>query len=132
VEKTEQSALITSFEFAPVDGQPVADFRPGQYIGIWLKPEEFAYQEIRQYSLTRAPDGKHYRIAVKREEGGQVSTWLHQRAQVGDVVHLAAPAGDFFMDVEATPRSRLSPLASARHRCWRCWIRSPGQDITRR
>jgi nitric oxide dioxygenase len=26
----------------------------GPYIGIWLKPEEFAYQEIRQYSLTRA------------------------------------------------------------------------------
>ncbi|AUV00136.1 NO-inducible flavohemoprotein [Phytobacter ursingii] len=109
VEKTEQSALITSFEFAPVDGRPVADFRPGQYIGIWLKPEEFTWQEIRQYSLTRAPDGKHYRIAVKREEGGQVSTWLHQRAQVGDVVHLAAPAGDFFMDVGSnTPVTLIS------------------------
>jgi nitric oxide dioxygenase len=61
-------------------------------MAIWLKPEGFAYQEIRQYSLTRKPDGKGYRIAVKREDGGQVSNWLHNEASEGDVVHLAAPA----------------------------------------
>ncbi len=102
VEKTPRSALITSFEFEPVDGKPVADYQPGQYLGVWLKPEGFPHQEIRQYSLTRKPNGKGYRIAVKREEGGQVSTWLHDKANVGDVVHLAAPAGDFFMAVEST------------------------------
>ena len=102
VEKTPRSALITSFEFEPVDGQPVADYQPGQYLGVWLKPEGFPHQEIRQYSLTRKPDGKGYRIAVKREDGGQVSSWLHNEASVGDVVHLAAPAGDFFMAVDAT------------------------------
>jgi nitric oxide dioxygenase len=102
VNKTPRSALITSFEFEPVDGQPVADYQPGQYLGVWLKPEGFAHQEIRQYSLTRKPDGKGYRIAVKREDGGQVSSWLHNSANVGDVVHLAAPAGDFFMNVGPT------------------------------
>ena len=68
VKKTPRSALITSFDLAPVDGQPVADYQPGQYLAIWLKPQEFEYQEIRQYSLTRKPDGKGYRIAVKREK----------------------------------------------------------------
>ncbi|KNC88962.1 NO-inducible flavohemoprotein [Trabulsiella odontotermitis] len=102
VSKTPRSALITSFEFEPVDGQPVADYQPGQYLGVWLKPEGFKHQEIRQYSLTRKPNGKGYRIAVKREDGGQVSSWLHNTANVGDVVHLAAPAGDFFMAVEPT------------------------------
>ena len=92
VEKTPRSALITSFEFEPVDGQPVADYQPGQYLGVWLKPEGFPHQEIRQYSLTRKPNGKGYRIAVKREDGGQVSNWLHNEASVGDVIHLAAPA----------------------------------------
>ncbi|MDU1086316.1 MAG: NO-inducible flavohemoprotein, partial [Leclercia adecarboxylata] len=109
VEKTPRSALITSFEFEPVDGQPVADYQPGQYLGVWLKPEGFPHQEIRQYSLTRKPNGKGYRIAVKREDGGQVSTWLHDEASVGDVVHLAAPAGDFFMAVDAnTPVTLIS------------------------
>ncbi|QHM93864.1 NO-inducible flavohemoprotein [Kosakonia sacchari] len=101
VEKKPQSALITSFEFEPVDGQPVAAYQPGQYLGVWLKPEGFANQEIRQYSLTRKPNGKSYRIAVKREAGGQVSNWLHNSAKVGDIVHLAAPAGDFFIDVQS-------------------------------
>lgn len=92
-----------------MDGQPVADYQPGQYLGVWLKPEGFPHQEIRQYSLTRKPNGKGYRIAVKREDGGQVSSWLHNEASVGDVVHLAAPAGDFFMTVEAnTPVTLIS------------------------
>ncbi|MEQ4451086.1 NO-inducible flavohemoprotein [Kosakonia sp. YIM B13605] len=109
VEKKPQSTLITSFEFEPVDGQPVAAYQPGQYLGVWLKPEGFANQEIRQYSLTRKPDGKSYRIAVKREAGGQVSNWLHNSAKVGDIVHLAAPAGDFFIDVQSdTPVTLIS------------------------
>lgn len=109
VEKKPQSALITSFEFEPVDGQPVAAYQPGQYLGVWLKPEGFANQEIRQYSVTRQPDGKSYRIAVKREAGGQVSNWLHNSAKVGDIVHLAAPAGDFFLDVQSsTPVTLIS------------------------
>ncbi|WP_435945861.1 NO-inducible flavohemoprotein [Dryocola sp. BD586] len=109
VAKEPQSALITSFEFAPVDGQPVADYQPGQYLGVWLKPEGFPHQEIRQYSLTRKPDGKSYRIAVKREDSGQVSSWLHNHAKVGDEVYLAAPAGDFFMDVAPqTPVTLIS------------------------
>lgn len=109
VAKTPRSALITSFEFEPVDGGAVADYQPGQYLAVWLKPEGFPHQEIRQYSLTRKADGKGYRIAVKREDGGQVSSWLHNAANVGDVVHLAAPAGDFFMSVENnTPVTLIS------------------------
>lgn len=92
-----------------VDGGAVAEYRPGQYLGVWLKPEGFPHQEIRQYSLTRKPDGKGYRIAVKREEGGQVSNWLHNHANVGDVVKLVAPAGDFFMAVaDDTPVTLIS------------------------
>ena len=98
VRKTPRSALITSFEFEPVDGGAVAEYQPGQYLAVWLKPEGFPHQEIRQYSLTRKPDGKGYRIAVKRENGGQVSNWLHDSAKEGDVIYLAAPAGDFFLN----------------------------------
>ncbi|MGU9868446.1 NO-inducible flavohemoprotein [Kluyvera ascorbata] len=109
VKKTPRSDLITSFEMEPVDGQPVADYQPGQYLAVWLKPEDFEYQEIRQYSLTRKPDGKGYRIAVKRENGGQVSSWLHNAAKEGDVVHLAAPAGDFFLNV--TPQTPVTLIS---------------------
>lgn len=109
VKKTPRSDLITSFEMEPVDGQPVADYQPGQYLAVWLKPEDFEYQEIRQYSLTRKPDGKGYRIAVKRENGGQVSNWLHNAAKEGDIVYLAAPAGDFFLNV--TPQTPVTLIS---------------------
>ena len=93
----------------PVDGQRGADYQPGQYLAVWLKPEDFEYQEIRQYSLTRTPNGKGYRIAVKRENGGQVSSWLHNAAKEGDVVYLAAPAGDFFLNV--TPQTPVTLIS---------------------
>lgn len=108
-EKQPQSSLITSFLLEPVDGQPVADFQPGQYLAVYIRDASLENQEIRQYSLTQAPNGKTYRIAVKREDQGAVSNFLHHRAQPGDIVHLAAPHGDFFMDIsDTTPVALIS------------------------
>ncbi len=95
VEKRAESELITSFVFKPVDHGQVAPFQPGQYLGIHLKPEGFEHQEIRQYSLSSAPQADHYRISVKREAGGKVSNYLHDGLNVGDKVKLVPPAGDF-------------------------------------
>jgi nitric oxide dioxygenase len=100
--KQSQSAVICSFELEPVDGQSVIDFQPGQYLSIYLNDESLEFQQIRQYSLTQAPNGRHYRIAVKREQGGKVSNYLHDVAKEGDVVQLAAPHGDFFIEIPAT------------------------------
>ncbi len=102
VNKVQESELITSFYFEPVDGLPVADYQPGQYIGIYLYPEYSEHRCIRQYSLSDAPDGKRYRISVKREgEGetqGMISHFLHDHVQVGDVVELSPPSGDFYLN----------------------------------
>ncbi len=107
--KQQQSDVITSFEFVPVDGKPVADYRPGQYLTIYINHDGFDNQEIRQYSLTTSPNGKSYRIAVKREDQGAVSRFLHQNLNEGDVVHLAPPCGDFFIDVDPqTPVTLIS------------------------
>ncbi|WP_369310659.1 NO-inducible flavohemoprotein [Providencia rettgeri] len=108
-QKQQQSDVITSFEFVPVDGEPVAHYRPGQYITIYINHKGFANQEIRQYSLTTAPNGQSYRIAVKREDQGAVSNFLHQQINEGDSVYLAPPCGDFFIDVDnQTPVTLIS------------------------
>ncbi|MDO6708678.1 NO-inducible flavohemoprotein [Photobacterium sp. 1_MG-2023] len=101
VAKTRESEGITSFELMPTDDQPVAAYQPGQYIGIYLKPAHFEYQEIRQYSLSGAPQQKTYRISVKRESQGRVSAYLHDHLKVGDKVQLAPPSGDFFFRSDA-------------------------------
>ncbi|MDY0926413.1 NO-inducible flavohemoprotein [Pantoea trifolii] len=105
----QESSVIKSFELVPNDGQPVATFLPGQYLAISLQPAGFENIQHRQYSLTHQPNGQFYRIAVKREALGSVSGWLHDNAQVGDIVQCAAPAGDFFLQAEAaTPITLIS------------------------
>ncbi|SFN11720.1 nitric oxide dioxygenase [Izhakiella capsodis] len=104
-----RSSVIKSFELQPADGLPVESYKPGQYIAVWLKETGFSNQEIRQYSLTRAADGKSYRIAVKYEPQGTVSSWLHHHAQEGDSLDLAPPAGDFFIQAQPdTPITLIS------------------------
>lgn len=74
VKKTPHSQPVTSSELEPVDGQPATDYQPSRYLAIWLKPENFGYQEIRQYPLTRKTDGKDYCIAIEREDGDRTSS----------------------------------------------------------
>ncbi|MTD28529.1 NO-inducible flavohemoprotein [Erwinia sorbitola] len=103
-----QSSVIKSFILTPVDGKPVVDYKAGQYLAIWVKDPSFKNQEIRQYSLTRTPNGRDYRIAVRHEEGGVMSSWLHQQ-HAGKHIHLAPPAGDFFLDV--TPQTPVTLIS---------------------
>lgn len=102
VKKQPESEVICSFMLAPVDGGKVADFKPGQYLAVYINDTSLEHQEIRQYSLTAAPNGEYYRIAVKRESQGAVSNFLHQQAKEGDVVYIAPPHGDFYLEVEPT------------------------------
>lgn len=105
-EKRPESSVITSFILAPADGEPVANFEPGQYISVAVDVPALGLQQIRQYSLSDMPNGHTYRISVKRESGGThppgyVSCLLHDHVNVGDEIRLAAPYGSFHIDVEA-------------------------------
>ncbi|MBS9435999.1 NO-inducible flavohemoprotein [Photorhabdus noenieputensis] len=104
-----KSDVICSFEFVPQDGGKVMDYKPGQYLSIYLADNSFDNREIRQYSLTTAPNGSSYRIAIKREPQGIVSNHMHDKMQEGDTVWLAAPRGDFFLDIKPeTPVTLIS------------------------
>ena len=101
-----ESELVKSFIFKPVDGLAVLGYKPGQYIGIEVKPSTSDYQEIRQYSLSDKANHQHYRISVKREAvgiPGVVSNFLHDELAVGDEVTLYPPAGDFFFEDRKAP-----------------------------
>jgi nitric oxide dioxygenase len=136
--KQPESDLITSFVLEPLDGGPVVNFEPGQYISVAVQVPRLGLQQIRQYSLSDAPNGRSYRISVKREGGadpaqaGYVSTLLHDEVQVGDKVRIAAPYGNFFIDVNATTPVvlisggvGLTPMISMLNRV----LQSPGREI---
>ena len=106
--KRDESDVVTSFFLEPEDGGPLVDFKPGQYISIAVDLPRLGLQQIRQYSLSDAPNGKSLRISVKREghEGeptaGYVSNLLHDHVSQGDVVRITPPFGHFHVDMQAT------------------------------
>lgn len=105
-EKIKESELVTSFVLTPEDGKNVVGFLPGQYLGISVQPKDHPFTEIRQYSLSNKPNGKNYRISVKREVGepnGIVSNYLHDHIEMGDTLLVNAPAGDFFFEDKQSP-----------------------------
>ncbi|MET9389002.1 globin domain-containing protein [Streptomyces sp. NPDC006624] len=114
VERVTETADVATFRLRPVDGGPVRDFLPGQYVSVRVALADGARQ-IRQYSLSGAPAPALRQISVKRVHGdgepdGEVSNHLHARVRVGDVLELSEPHGDLVLD--AGPDTPLL-LASA-------------------
>ena len=102
-ERTEESADAASFVLRRPDGLPTGSFLPGQYVSVQVELPDGA-QQIRQYSLSTAPDRKTWRITVKRERSadgsspdGEVSTWLHSHARAGDTLRVSLPFGDLIL-----------------------------------
>jgi uncharacterized protein len=103
-----------SFVLQPVDGQPLPDFKPGQFLTFSLDltaadvdggtgPQSIT----RCYSLSGPPDASHYRVTIKRVPApvdhpeaapGRSSTHFHDHVQIGHVLRVRAPAGHFFID----------------------------------
>src|SRR3712207_5870881 len=65
-------------------------------------------RQPRQYSLTRADDGRHRQFSVKRVHGGgqpdgEVSNLLCSSVAVGDTLTLSVPFGDVVLDDSGRP-----------------------------
>jgi nitric oxide dioxygenase len=75
---------------------------PGQYVTVQL-PLPDGTRQPRQYSLSRADDGRSRQFTVKRVHGagkpdGQCSTLLHDAVNVGDVLTMSIPFGAVTLD----------------------------------
>ena len=110
-QKIRESSEITSFHLAPLDGKPLPLYLPGQYISVRTSVPDNHFLQARQYSLSDAPRPDFYRISVKRgrvldindpnaiAHPGYISNTLHSEKNVGDLLEVSHPAGDFFLDM---------------------------------
>ena len=117
VRKVLESDVTASFYLEPVDGTVLPPFRPGQYVSLRVRVPGFDHHQVRQYSLSCAPDGLEYRISVKREAAptdvpgappGLVSNWLHDAVREGDLLDVHMPLGDFVLQPGTHPVVLLS------------------------
>ncbi|MBL4671918.1 MAG: pyridoxamine 5'-phosphate oxidase family protein [Arenicella sp.] len=103
IDKITESRGVTSFLLEAEDGEPLADFEPGQHLPIKLSVAGVDDPVSRTYSLSNAPGGGHYRITVKRTAKGLASRHLHDHVEPGDMIESRAPAGDFVMTSNLCP-----------------------------
>lgn len=104
--KVQESEEIVSLYLVPADGGSLPPFQAGQYIGLRLLLD--GEEQRRNYSLSALGDGREYRISVKREAGGKVSNYLHDKLMVGDSLELFPPAGDFVLRESSKPLVLIS------------------------
>lgn len=96
-DKIKESDVITSFILRPTDGGKVIQHKPGQYLTFALAPQGRPPLK-RNYSISCAPNDKHYRISVKREANGLGgSRYLHDEITIGAALQVTPPAGDFIL-----------------------------------
>jgi ferredoxin-NADP reductase len=70
---------------------------PGQHYIVKLTSPE-GYTASRSYSVASAPDGSNdIELTVERLPGGEVSTFLHDEATIGDEFQVRGPIGGWFV-----------------------------------
>jgi nitric oxide dioxygenase len=109
LEVVRESENVTSFRLVALDAKPLPAFQAGQYVSVAVDLPDGRHQ-LRQYSLSDAPGVDtpgvdSWRISVKREDGdgtpaGMVSNWLHQNVQVGSILQVSHPFGEFTPNTE--------------------------------
>jgi ferredoxin-NADP reductase/MOSC domain-containing protein YiiM/ferredoxin len=91
-----ESATVSSFELAAADGTPLPAALAGQYLTLRVS-DAGQPAPVRSYSLSSAPGTADYRISVKREPHGTVSSYLNAVLKPGAVLDAAAPRGEFVL-----------------------------------
>ena len=89
-----QTARAKSFFLRP---QSWRSFRAGQHLDVRLTAPD-GYQAQRSYSVASAPGLEGlYEVVVERLEGGEVSPFFHDVAEIGDAVEIRGPFGGHFV-----------------------------------
>ena len=94
-------AMTLLLKAHPELGQ-AADFIPGQYMEISIPGSDIR----RAYSMANLPnwDGR-LEFLIRLQKDGAFSTYLAERAKVGDMLIARGPLGEFVLD-ETSPRPR--------------------------
>lgn len=92
----DETATVKTFRLMePNLGSIPFSFLPGQYATI---TSEIDGKKVRRsYTISSSPTQRDYiELTIKREEHGLESRHLHDHADTGDLVEIAAPSGRFF------------------------------------
>jgi ferredoxin-NADP reductase/MOSC domain-containing protein YiiM len=141
-----ETPSVTSITLRSPDGSALPAAVAGQYLTLRL-PAAGDPVPVRSYSLSGATDSGTYRISVKHDPHGVVSSYLNRDLHEGDTVETAAARGEFVLaasdgpvllisaGIGVTPvlamLHRLAADGSPRHVWWIHTTRSPQDHALR-
>ncbi len=108
VRRIEETLDVISLILEPADGGDLPTISPGQYVSVFVDLPT-GQRQPRQYTVSSTGLGNRLQITIRRVHGvngapdGQVSSHLHDRTTVGDVLEVSAPAGDFVVQPTDVP-----------------------------
>ena len=78
-------------------------YQAGQYAitRTYTRPDRFL---VRQYSFSSPPQADWLEFTIQKEPGGEVTTWLHEHARVGDMIEISQSFGHFTFGESSRPR----------------------------
>ncbi len=130
-----EAADVVSLSIEPTDGAPLPAALPGQFLVLRLRTTPNGPMLLRNYSMSGMPGASTYRISVKRETNGVVSSYVCDHVRAGDMLDVSAPRGGFILrsgdapvvllsaGIGATPElAMLHSLSSAASRREVWWI----------
>jgi nitric oxide dioxygenase len=108
VRRIDETADVISLVLEPADGGPLPAIASGQYVSVFVNLPD-GDRQPRQYTVSSTAVRTRLQITVRRVRGvngapdGRVSSYLHDHVQVGDVLDVSAPAGDFVLTPTDSP-----------------------------
>jgi ferredoxin-NADP reductase/MOSC domain-containing protein YiiM len=90
-----ETANVLSLFLEKPDGASPPPGLPGQFLVLRLRTIPDGPVLLRNYSMSDMPGAGSYRVSVKHELNGAVSSYLHNHVQVGDSIEVSAPRGGF-------------------------------------
>jgi ferredoxin-NADP reductase/MOSC domain-containing protein YiiM len=136
VAKVDREAVnVVSLSIEQTEGAPLPAALPGQFLVLRLRTAPNGPMLLRNYSMSGMPGATTYRVSVKRETKGVVSSYLCDQVHADDVLEVSAPRGGFILGlgdarvvllsagIGATPvLAMLHSLSSAASRREVWWI----------
>lgn len=99
VKRETEDCVSISFDI-PSELKSEFSYKQGQY--LTLRTDVNGEDLRRSYSICSSPVADdEIRVAVKRVEGGKMSTFLNNGIQVNDTMDVMAPMGNFFTEMTA-------------------------------
>jgi ferredoxin-NADP reductase/MOSC domain-containing protein YiiM len=103
-----ETANVVSLSIEETDETPLPAALPGQFLVLRLRTTPNGPMLLRNYSMSGIPGARTYRISVKRETNGLVSSYVFDHVNAGDVLEVSAPRGGFILRSGDAPVVLLS------------------------